>query len=125
MYKFVNDKLDETYCTPVPSGHNFRVFDVPDEELEMRDILNCWYEEGFYPLQQLQKIDIEAKDEYLDIQKQLLDHHDNTIMLVLRSQVYQAALKRILSNWPARSPAKNHLEFLLDQALALQAYGRH
>ncbi len=47
MYTFVADKLDVVYLSAIPENHALQDFDVPEEELEIREIVEVWYECAF------------------------------------------------------------------------------
>ncbi|NMU69201.1 hypothetical protein HKA89_10560, partial [Vibrio parahaemolyticus] len=44
MYTFVADKLDVVYLSTIPENYQLQDFDVPEEELEIREIVEVWYE---------------------------------------------------------------------------------
>lgn len=50
MYTFVADKLDVAYLSAIPENHIFQGCDVPEEEIELREIVEVWYECAFLPL---------------------------------------------------------------------------
>ncbi len=39
MYTFVADKLDVAYLSAIPEGHQLQDCDVPEEEIELREIV--------------------------------------------------------------------------------------
>ncbi|MDK9739105.1 hypothetical protein KI655_17545 [Vibrio sp. D404a] len=113
MYTFVADKLDIAYTSAIPENHQFREYDVPEEEMELREIIELWYECSFLPAFNLQKIDIANKAELTLIQKHVLSNDTETVAFLLKSKVYRAALNRILGVWSLEPSAKCVLEQLL------------
>lgn len=113
MYTFVADRLDVVYLSAIPENHQLQVFDVPEEELEIREVVAVWYEYAFLPDFSLKQIDIENKAELLETQAQVLINYTNTLAFLLKSRAYRAALSRLLSVWHLEAAAKAQLELLL------------
>ncbi|CAH7388746.1 conserved hypothetical protein [Vibrio chagasii] len=116
MYTFVANKLDVTYLSAIPENHQLQECDVPEEELELREIIEIWYECSFLPAFNLQKVDIAHKAELTIIQAHVLNNDTQTLAFLLKNRVYRAALKRILGVWKLEHSAKEILEQLLSAA---------
>ncbi|MEZ9566082.1 hypothetical protein AB4226_13090 [Vibrio artabrorum] len=113
MYTFVVDKLDVAYSSAIPEKHIFQGGDVPEEEIELREIVEVWYECAFLPAFNLKKIDIANKAELTVIQRHVLDTDTSTLAFLLTNKAYRAALNRMLGVWTLESSAKTVLEHLL------------
>ena len=113
MYTFVADKLDVSYLSTIPENHQFQDCDVPEEEIELREVVEVWYECAFLPTFNLQKIDIANKAELIVIQSHVLNNDTNTLAFLLKNRVYRAALQRMLGVWTLEPTAKSALEQLL------------
>ncbi|MGR5165349.1 hypothetical protein ACPV4X_26035 [Vibrio owensii] len=113
MYTFVARKLDVVYLSTIPENYQLQDFDVPEEELEIREIIEVWYECAFLPDFNLQQIDIENKAELVATQTRVTNNYTSTLAFLLKSRVYRAALYRMLSGWKLESSAKAQLELLL------------
>lgn len=113
MYTFVADKLDVTYLSAIPENHQLQECDVPEEELELREILEIWYESAFLPAFNLQHLEIAQKAELTIVQSHVLSKDTQTLAFLLKNRVYRAALNRILGVWVLEPSAKTILEQLL------------
>lgn len=113
MYTFVADKLDVTYLSAIPENHQFQECDVPEEELELREIVEIWYETAFLPAFNLQHLEIAQKAELTIVQSHVLSNDTQTLAFLLKNRVYRAALNRILGVWVLEPSAKTILEQLL------------
>ncbi|MEZ9700104.1 hypothetical protein AB4455_09075 [Vibrio sp. 10N.261.46.E12] len=113
MYTFVADKLDVAYLSAIPENHIFQGCDVPEEEIELREIIEIWYESSFLPAFNLQKIEIANKPEFTIIQTHVLNNDTSTLAFLLKNRVYRAALNRVLGVWTLEPSAKKILERLL------------
>ncbi|WP_135443695.1 hypothetical protein [Vibrio tasmaniensis] len=113
MYTFVADKLDVAYLSAIPENHQLQGCDVPEEEIELREIIEVWYECAFLPAFNLQKIDIENKAELIVVQSNVLSNDTRTLTFLLKNRVYRAALNRMLGVWALEPSAKTVLEQLL------------
>ncbi|MGF1851020.1 hypothetical protein ACPV5I_03365 [Vibrio gigantis] len=116
MYTFVADKLDVVYLSAIPENHMLQDCDVPEEEIELREIIEIWYEFSFLPAFNLQKIEIANKPELTIIQTHVLNNDASTLAFLLKNRVYRAALNRMLSVWTLEPSAKNALKQLLLEA---------
>jgi hypothetical protein len=113
MYTFVADKLDVTYLSAIPENHQLQECDVPEEELELREIIEIWYESAFLPAFNLQHLEIAQKAELTIVQSHVLSNDTQTLAFLLKNRVYRAALNRILGVWVLEPSAKTILEQLL------------
>ncbi|NOH31883.1 hypothetical protein [Vibrio chagasii] len=113
MYTFVADKLDVTYLSAIPENHQLQGCDVPEEELELREIVEVWYESAFLPAFNLQHLEIAQKAELTIVQSHVLSNDTQTLAFLLKNRVYRAALNRILGVWVLEPSAKTILEQLL------------
>ncbi|MFV8463458.1 hypothetical protein ACNO7T_20090 [Vibrio campbellii] len=113
MYTFVADKLDVTYLSAIPENHQLQGCDVPEEELELREIVEAWYESAFLPAFNLQHLEITQKAELTIVQSHVLSNDTQTLAFLLKNRVYRAALNRILGVWVLEPSAKTILEQLL------------
>ncbi|MFM2607732.1 hypothetical protein AAFX30_08910 [Vibrio chagasii] len=113
MYTFVADKLDVTYLSAIPENHQLQECDVPEEELELREIVEIWYESAFLPAFNLQHIEVAQKAELTIVQTHVLSNDTQTLAFLLKNRVYRAALNRILGVWVLEPSAKTILEQLL------------
>lgn len=113
MYTFVADKLDVTYLSAIPENHQLQECDVPEEELELREIVEIWYESAFLPAFNLQRLEIAQKAELTIVQSHVLSNDTQTLAFLLKNRVYRAALNRILGVWVLEASAKTILEQLL------------
>lgn len=109
MYTFVADKLDVVYLSTIPENYQLQDFDVPEEELEIREIVEVWYECAFLPDFNLQHIDIENKTALVETQAQVVNNYTSTLAFLLKSRTYRAALNRLLSVWRWRQQLKHSL----------------
>ncbi|WP_372385125.1 hypothetical protein AB8613_23060 [Vibrio sp. BS-M-Sm-2] len=116
MYTFVADKLDVVYLSAIPENHMLQDCDVPEEEIELREIIEIWYEFSFLPAFNLQKIEIANKPELTIIQTHVLNNDASTLAFLLKNRVYRAALNRMLSVWTLEPSVKNALKQLLLEA---------
>lgn len=113
MYTFVADKLDVTYLSAIPENHQLQECDVPEEELELREIVEIWYESAFLPAFNLQHIEVAQKAELTIVQTHVLSNDTQTLAFLLKNRGYRAALNRILGVWVLETSAKTILEQLL------------
>lgn len=113
MYTFVADKLDVTYLSAIPENHQLQECDVPEEELELREIVEIWYESAFLPAFNLQHLEIAQKAELTIVQSHVLSNDTQTLAFLLKNRGYRAALNRILGVWVLEPSAKTILEQLL------------
>lgn len=113
MYTFVADKLDTVYLSAIPDSHDFQDCDIPEEELEIREIIDVWYESAFLPDFNLQRIEIENKAQLVETQSHVMSKDTATLAFLLKNRVYRAALKRVLSVWTREQTAKTQLQLLL------------
>jgi hypothetical protein len=108
MYKYVKDKLDHNYTQAVPIGQTLSEKEIPQEEIEVREMVEAWYVSGYRPLvgedtlfeqyccaQSLANI----KGDWGSQQQKTtrLQRLEQTLAEICRHHVYFAALTRFLS----------------------------
>jgi hypothetical protein len=113
MYKFVTNKFDVVYLSKIPENYQFQKGDIPEEESELREIVEVWYECSFLPTFNLLNIDIANKADLTAVQIQTLGNDTSTLAFLLKNGVYRAALNRMLSVWTLELSAKMLLEQVL------------
>lgn len=109
-YVYVEDLYDDVYRTPPPVDKILKIGDVPEEEFEIREILDCWYQVGFVPLidSKLARFNFwERVEEFKRLTK--------TLMLLIRCRAYKSAVKRITSQWRAESLEFRYIHYLLSK----------
>ncbi|MGR5286499.1 hypothetical protein ACP3V5_14370 [Vibrio maritimus] len=107
-YVYVDDLYDDVYHTPPPVDKALQRGDVPEEEFEIREVLDCWYQAGFVPFieGQLEQINFwQRVDEFKRLTK--------TLTLLIRCRAYQSAVKRITSQWQSESLEFRYVHYLL------------
>lgn len=112
MYKNVRTKFDTTYSRPLPNGKALTEALVPQEEIELRDIIDCWYRDVFSPLIALKQLDTSDKDHYITLLESRLKQLDKIFLQLLRNKAYYAALQRMLSD-SDDSDMEHYLRLLL------------
>ncbi|PMH42206.1 hypothetical protein BCU68_14450 [Vibrio sp. 10N.286.49.B3] len=113
MYKYVSNKMDLTYKSPIPNGDNLTLNDIPEEELEIREVVSCWYEKGFQHLDRLESSDIDINKKSIEKHQQVISRYDSTLLFLLKNKAYHASLSRILTQWDRDSAAFAHIKGLL------------
>ncbi|MCL9775823.1 hypothetical protein [Vibrio methylphosphonaticus] len=108
-YLYVHDMYDDNYTSPPPL-RRLTILDVPQAEIEIRDILLCWYETGFIPLQQSMAL----KKEFTE-HKHLFVRHTRTLCRLIKCKAYFFAVKRVISIWDNRSLECQYLAYLLNK----------
>ncbi|GAM57695.1 hypothetical protein JCM19231_5771 [Vibrio ishigakensis] len=91
---------------------NQQSFTVSDEERDIIEVIHIWYTEGFKILSELKGIEIANKEQYLQIQENLVEKYDLTLLSLLNNKHYRTAFENILQKLK-RDDAKVHLENLL------------
>lgn len=107
-YVYVDDIYDDVYRTPPPIDRELQRGDVPEEEFEIREVLDCWYQTGFRPFTEVRISHIsfwEQVDEFKRLTK--------TLTLLIRCRAYQSAVKRITSQWRVESLEFRYIHYLL------------
>jgi hypothetical protein len=109
-YVYVDDLYDDIYRTPPPAGQVLQRGDIPEEEFEIREVLNCWYQAGFVPF-------IEDNLEQINFWERVEEFQrlTRTIALLIRCKAYQSAVKRIISLWQSESLECRYLHYLLSK----------
>lgn len=86
MYTFVTDKLEVDYLSAIPENYQLQGCDVTEEEIELREILEVWYECAFLPDFNLQKSDIENKAELSVVQTHALSNDTSTLAFLIKTE---------------------------------------
>ncbi|MDA0109276.1 hypothetical protein HOP38_10245 [Vibrio mediterranei] len=116
-YVYVDDVYDERYRISPPLKVNLVSGDIPEEELEIREILRCWMETGLSPFQTA-----------ADIKMDFWTHADNfsrlscTLNTLLKHKAYYFAAKRVATIWRRGSIEKAYLEYLLTKHIGLESH---
>ncbi|WP_353498492.1 hypothetical protein [Vibrio sp. CB1-14] len=110
MYKYVKDKLDHNYTQVVPIGQTLSEKEIPQEEIEIREMVEAWYVSGYSPLigedtlfeqyccaQSLANIKGDWESQSQQQKTTRLQRLEQTLAEICRSRVYFAALTRFLS----------------------------
>ncbi|MCC4784107.1 hypothetical protein CSB62_17510 [Vibrio splendidus] len=93
MYRYVSSPQASRYIVPPPQHRELSSVDVPESELEMREILNNWFADGLAPI-------IQSDDDYISASDQVrFEKLSRTVGMLLRNKDYYFATKRILSLW--------------------------
>jgi hypothetical protein len=108
MYKYVKDKLDRSYTQAVPIGQALNENEIPQEEIEIREMVEAWYVSGYRPLigedtlfeqyycaQSLANIEGDWESQQQKTTR--LQRLEQTLAETCRHRVYFAALTRFLS----------------------------
>lgn len=133
MYKYVKDKLDHNYTQAVPTGHTLSEGEVPQEEIEVREMVEAWYVSGYRPLlggdamfeqyccaQSLLKIKGDWDSQSEQKKTTRMRRLEKTLVGICRHRVYFAALTRFLTELP-NSQVKQRLNEVLSNAEALDS----
>ena len=107
MYRYVSSLRASHYKTPPPTHQPLSVEDVPEAELEMREILNNWYTDGLLPIIQAEKTPTSPQEQ------QRFDKLTRTVGTLLRDKDYYFATKRIVSLWKPDSIEATYITYLL------------
>ncbi|MCG9694508.1 hypothetical protein L1D55_22705 [Vibrio sp. Isolate22] len=93
MYRYVSSPQASKYIVPPPQYRELSSVDVPECELEMREILNIWFSDGLAPI-------IQNEDDHISASDQVrFEKLSRTVGMLLRNKDYYFAAKRILSLW--------------------------
>ena len=106
-YIYVSDIYDDHYISSPPL-RRLSEKEVPEEEIEIRDILLCWYETGFLPLQHSRQL----PSEFLD-SKMAFERLTRTLNRLMKCKAYFFAVKRVISMWNSDSLECRYLTYLL------------
>ncbi|CAH0525623.1 hypothetical protein VHP8226_01151 [Vibrio hippocampi] len=107
-YVYVNDVYDDHYVTPPPKAQCLNRFDVPEEEMEIREILDCWYEQGLVPLRQTK-----LSPTTFWTQTHNFKRLSRTLNTLIRHRAYYCAVQRVSSLWVGNSLEKQYVDYLL------------
>ncbi|KAB0458302.1 hypothetical protein [Vibrio kanaloae] len=107
MYRYVSSPQASKYIVPPPLHRELSSVDVPESELEMREILNNWFADGLAPI-------IQSDDHYISKSDQIrFEKLSHTVGVLLRNRDYYFAAKRILSVWDQESIETTYVNYLL------------
>ncbi|USD61611.1 hypothetical protein J4N45_06535 [Vibrio sp. SCSIO 43140] len=128
MYKYVKNKLDYSYCETLPKGVELSEQEIPLEEIEIREMIEAWYQSAYAPLfgedqTFWDSLSLDSKStikgDWLSSsekeKRSRLERLESTILTVLRSHVYFASFRRVLTTLP-QSPTQYRLNNLLLKA---------
>ncbi|HDM8144663.1 TPA: hypothetical protein P0E33_003488 [Vibrio harveyi] len=107
MYRYVSSPKASKYIVPPPQHRELSSIDVPESELEMREILNNWFADGLAPI-------IQNKDNYISAnEQQRFEQLSRTVGVLLRNKDYYFATKRILSLWEQDCLETTYVNYLI------------
>lgn len=110
VYVYVKDVYDDHYVTPPPKAMSLSDKDIPEEELEIREILNCWYEQGLVPLNKF-----EFNQHKFWSQAHNFKRLSRTLNTLMRHRAYHCAVQRVISLWVDDSIEKKYVNYLLNR----------
>ena len=85
MYRYVSSPQASKYIVPPPQHRELSSVDVPESELEMREILNNWFADGLAPI-------IESEDDYISASDHVrFEKLSGTVGMLLRNKDYYFA----------------------------------
>ncbi|MFA0439840.1 hypothetical protein BCU70_11180 [Vibrio sp. 10N.286.49.C2] len=114
-YFYVFNIYDESYITVPPAFKRLNSNDVPEEEIEIRDIITCWYEAGLQPLERA----IPVNCSFLENKKNF-ERLTRMLKTLIRYKAYFCAMKRIISQWHRESLARRYLDYLLEKHVSTE-----
>ncbi|MGF1770974.1 hypothetical protein L4C42_01570 [Vibrio wakamikoensis] len=136
MYKYVKDKLDHSYTQAVPIGQALNENEIPQEEIEIREMVEAWYVSGYRPIigedtlfeqyccaHSLANIEGDWESQSQQQKTTRLQRLEQTLVEICRHRVYFAALTRFLSGLQDCS-VKQRLIKVLSVAKASQSKPR-
>ncbi|WP_032555817.1 hypothetical protein [Vibrio splendidus] len=107
MYRYVSSPQASKYIVPPPQHRELSSVDVPESELEMREILNNWFADGLAPI-------IESEDDYISASDHVrFEKLSGTVGMQLRNKDYYFAAKRILSVWEQDCLETTYINYLI------------
>ncbi len=107
MYRYVSSPQASKYIVPPPQHRELSSVDVPESELEMREILNNWFADGLAPI-------IESDASYISESEQArFEKLSSTVGMLLRNKDYYFAAKRILSLWEQDRFETTYVNYLI------------
>ncbi|WP_394151871.1 hypothetical protein [Vibrio maritimus] len=112
-YVYVENIYDDEYRIAPPMHTKLTEGDIPEEEFEIREVLECWYEVGFVPF-------IDAQNTKVNFWEQVSNFKrlTQTLAVLIRCRAYQSALRRITSQWRKDSLECQYLHYLLEKQTA-------
>ncbi|MFA0056671.1 hypothetical protein, partial [Vibrio echinoideorum] len=107
MYRYVSSPQASKYIVPPPQHLELSSVDVPESELEMREILNNWFADGLASI-------IQSEDDYISSSDQVrFEKLSRTVGMLLRNKDYYFATKRILSLWEQDCLETTYVNYLI------------
>jgi hypothetical protein len=107
MYRYVSSQYASKYIAPPPKHRKLSNLDVPESELEMRDVFNNWFVEGVVPI-------ITSDSLYIvPIDQIQFDKFSQVVGMLLKNKDYYFAAKRILSSWERDRFETVYIKYLL------------
>jgi len=107
MYRYVSSPQAPKYIVPPPQHRELSCVDVPESELEMREILNNWFSDGLAPI-------IESDDDFIAANDHArFEQLSRTVGTLLRNKDYYFAAKRILSLWEQDRFETTYVNYLI------------
>ncbi|CAH7288159.1 conserved hypothetical protein [Vibrio chagasii] len=107
MYRYVSSPQASKYIVPPPQHRELSNVDVPECELEMREILNNWFADGLAPI-------VENDESYISENEQArFEKLSSTVGMLLRNKDYYFAAKRILSLWEQNRFETTYVTYLI------------
>ncbi len=107
MYRYVSSPQASRYIVPPPQHRELSSVDVPESELEMREILNNWFADGLAPI-------IQSDGDYISASDQVrFEKLSRTVGMLLRNKDYYFATKRILSLWEQDCLETTYVNYLI------------
>ena len=107
MYRYVSSPQASRYIVPPPQHRELSSVDVPEAELEMREILNNWFADGLAPI-------IQSDVDYISSSDQVrFEKLSRTVGMLLRNKDYYFATKRILSLWEQDCLETTYVSYLM------------
>ena len=107
MYRYVSSPQASRYIVPPPQHRELSSVDVPESELEMREILNNWFADGLAPI-------IQSDYDYISASDQVrFEKLSRTVGMLLRNKDYYFATKRILSLWEQDCLETTYVNYLI------------
>ncbi|MFC5077963.1 hypothetical protein VTH8203_02604 [Vibrio thalassae] len=114
-YVYVDDLYDAHYRISPPLLKPLVSGDIPEEELEIREILRCWLETGLTPFQ---VATVEKANFWIHADQ--FSRLSRTLNTLLKHKAYYFATKRVVSLWHQGSIEKAYLEYLLNRHVGLE-----
>ncbi|MDR9828537.1 hypothetical protein RCJ22_23415 [Vibrio sp. FNV 38] len=107
MYKYVRSPRSMRYLTPPRCDIPLTTKDVPEAELEMREVLVAWVEFGLQPILRLPKVDTGS----LVVLR--FYEMNNVVTTLMKNPDYYCAAFRIVGQWAEHTVEKTYAKYLL------------